>query len=114
MIGKVIHMPGGPMLGGQGFMRVRVRVDVTQPLCRSRVVTLENGEQSWVVFKYERLPNLCYWCGCLDHANKDYEAWIHNNGTLKMKDRRYDSSIRALPFYSSKKNIVCVPGYFES
>ena len=60
MIGKVIHMLGGPTLGGQGFMQVRVRMDVTQPLYRGRVVMLENGEQSWVVFKYERLPNLCY------------------------------------------------------
>ena len=33
-IGEVIRMPGGSTLGGQGFMRVRVRVDVTQPLCR--------------------------------------------------------------------------------
>ena len=77
-------------------------------------MTLENGEQSWVVFRYERLPNLCYWCGCLDHADKDCEDWIHSNGSLKTKDRRYDSSIRALPFYSSNKNVVCVPGYFES
>ena len=29
VIGEVIHMPGGPTFGGQGFMRVRVRVDVT-------------------------------------------------------------------------------------
>lgn len=61
VIGEVIHMPGGPKLGGQGFMRVQVRLDVSQPLCHGRVMTLENGEQSWVVFKYERLPNLCYW-----------------------------------------------------
>lgn len=75
---------------------------------------MENGEQSWVTFKYDRLPNLCYWCGCLDHTDKDCETWIQSKGTLKTKDKRYDSSIRALPFYSSKKNIVCVPGYFES
>lgn len=114
MIGEVIRMPSGPALGGQGFMRVLVIVDVTQPLCHGMVVTLDSGEQSWVAFKYERLPNLCYRCDCLDHADKDYEAWIQSNGTLKTKDRRYDSSIRALPFYSSNKNIVCVPGYFES
>ena len=45
VIGDMIQMPGGPALGEQGFMRVRVRVDVTQPLCRGRVVTLETGEQ---------------------------------------------------------------------
>ena len=87
-IGEVMRMPVGSTLGGQGFMRVRVRVDVTQPLCCGRVVTLENGEQLWVTFKYERLPILCYWCGCLDHADKDYEAWIQSNGTLKLKDKR--------------------------
>ena len=114
VISEVIHMPGGPSLGGQGFLRVRVRVDVTQPLCRGRIVSLENGEQSWVAFRYERLPNVCYWCGCLDHADKDCKVWIHSNGSLKTKYRRYDSSIRALPFYSSSKNVVCVPGYFES
>ena len=62
MIGEVIQMPGGPA-AGQGFIRVSVQVDVTQPLCHGRVVTLETGKQSWVVFRYERLPNLCYWCG---------------------------------------------------
>ena len=113
-IEEVIRVPRGSTLGRQGFMRERVRVDVTKPFYRRRVVTLENGEQSWVTFKYERLPIICYWCGCLDHADKDYEAWIQSDGTLKLKDKRYDSSIRALPFYPSNKNIVCVPGYFET
>ena len=63
-VGEVIHMPEDSYMSGQGFMRVRVRVAITQPLCCGRVVTLENGEQSLVIFKYERLPNLCYWCGC--------------------------------------------------
>ena len=67
-----------------------------------------------MAFKYERLPILCYRCGCLDHADKDCEAWIQSNGTLKLKDKRYDSSIKALPFYPSSKNTVCVPSYFET
>ena len=50
----------------------------------------------------------------LDHADKDCKVWIQSNGTLKMKDKRYDSSIRALPFFSSKKNAICMLGYFES
>ena len=35
-------------------------------------MTLENGNKVWVSFKYERLPNICYWCSCLDHDDKDY------------------------------------------
>ena len=64
-------------------MRVRVRVDVTQPLCRGRVVNLEEGGSTWVSFKYERLPIICYWCGCLDHDKKDCPLWIESKGSLK-------------------------------
>ena len=52
-------------LEGDNFMRVRVSVDITQPLCKGRVISLNNDKELWVSFKYARLPNLCYWCGCL-------------------------------------------------
>lgn len=42
------------------FMRVRVSIDITKPLCRGRKVKFSNGEVSWVNFKNEHLPNLCY------------------------------------------------------
>ena len=45
---------------GDGFVRVRVKVDISKPLCRGRVISLENGKEIWVSFKYERLSNLCY------------------------------------------------------
>lgn len=43
-----------------GFMHVRVTLDVTSPLCRGRVITMEDGQKFWAAFKYERLPNLCF------------------------------------------------------
>ena len=45
---------------GSHFLRVRVKIDITKPLCRSRKIGLSSGEESWVSFKYERLPNVCY------------------------------------------------------
>ena len=45
---------------GGSFVRVRVRVDTTQPLCRGRIVDLEEGGRVEVSFKYERLPIICY------------------------------------------------------
>ena len=45
---------------GNGFIRVLVKVDISKPLCRGRVLSLENSKELWVFFKYERLPNLCY------------------------------------------------------
>ena len=45
---------------GGNFMRVQVSIDITKPLSRGRKVEFSNGEVSWVSFKYEHLPNLCY------------------------------------------------------
>ena len=38
---------------GDNFMRVRVSVDITQPLCRGKVISLDNDKELWVSFKYE-------------------------------------------------------------
>ena len=64
------------------FFCVKVVVDTTFPLCHGRVIMLPNGSKSWVKFKYERLLSICYWCGHLDHDDKDCDLWIQSNGTL--------------------------------
>jgi len=69
---------------GGGFIRVRVAIDISQPLCRGRLISLEDGWKHWVSFKYEHLPNLCYWCGCLTHDDKDCELWIESEGRLSI------------------------------
>ena len=43
---------------GDYFVRVRVKVDITMPLCRGRIITLENDEKKWVQFKYERKSSI--------------------------------------------------------
>ena len=42
-------------------------------------------KQVWISFKYERLPNICYWCGCFDHDNKDCEMWLNSEGLLNQE-----------------------------
>lgn len=112
--GKVVKTSGDMESGGGGFIRVKVTIDVTQPLCQGRMVTLENRVKTWVSFKYERLPNLCYYyCVCLEHDDKDCEVWIQSEGTLEQVKKKYDSSIRAKPVYPSSKNLIQVPGYYE-
>lgn len=44
-------------------MRVRVSIDISLPLCFGRVLSLKDKSDVWVNFKYERLSNICYWCG---------------------------------------------------
>jgi hypothetical protein len=46
--------------GREGCMRIRVKIDISKPLCRGRKAMLASGKEIWISFKYERLPNLCY------------------------------------------------------
>ena len=39
------------------YMRVRVHLDIRQPLCRGRGVRAGGNKDHWVSFKYERLTN---------------------------------------------------------
>lgn len=52
-IGKVCRSRDPNINEGGSFMRIKVVVNITLPLCRGRVVTLELGERTWVRFKYE-------------------------------------------------------------
>ena len=58
-VGTVIRKSDTKVDGG-GFMRVKVSLDITRPLSRGRMVSLGQGKEQWVSFKYERLPNICY------------------------------------------------------
>ena len=95
-------------------MRIRVWVNVNLPLCCGRVFTRKNGVKGWVSFKYERLPNVCYCCGCLNYFDEDCEHWIQSNGTLKPKDQEYRPWLRAAPLLTHKNSMIIVPGYYEA
>ena len=93
-------------------MRVRVLVDISQPLCRGKVLTLDDDKELWVSFRYERLPNICYWCGCLTHNDRNCEQWIDNEGTLDEANREFGPRIRASPMFGNRKTVVSVPGFY--
>ncbi|KAL0000877.1 hypothetical protein SO802_014658 [Lithocarpus litseifolius] len=78
ILGTVTKPTGDMDVEGDGFIRVRVTVDISKPLCRGRVISLKNGKELWVSFKYERLSNLCYWCGSLMHDDRDCELWLES------------------------------------
>ena len=90
------------------FMRLRVAVDVTKPLCRGRKIALSGGIESWVSFRYERLPNLCYWCGKLTHMDRECPIWLKGKGVLTEKDHQYGSWLRASTPNLPRKTVVKV------
>ena len=63
-------------------------------------------------FKYERLPNICYWCGRLTHDDRDCDLWIDSEGTLKPKQREFGPHLRAQPFVATRCNVILVPGFY--
>lgn len=113
-VGEVRKSTGVVDKEGGHFMRVRVTIDLFLPLCRGRVIILEDGGKFWVSFKYERLPNLCYWCGWLNHDDKNCELWIQSKDTLKIEDQQFKSKLRATPYTSTRKDFIFVPGYYKN
>ena len=95
-------------------MRLRVGLDVTLPLCRGRVVSLEEGKKTWITFKYERLPNICYWCGRLDHNDRDCNIWLDSEGSLLESQKQFGPYVRAPPFSPVRRTVVAVPGFYNS
>jgi len=86
------------MVGGGTFLRVRVEVDVSNSLCRGRKVAINEESEIWVSFKYEKLPNFCYWCGMVSHADKECDVWLSSKGKLRQDQQGYGNWLRALPF----------------
>ena len=53
------------------FARIRVLVDVTQPLTNRLVLKLEDGEQLSMRVAYERFPEFYFYCGIIGHQYKE-------------------------------------------
>ncbi|XP_023925871.1 uncharacterized protein LOC112037293 [Quercus suber] len=84
-VGTIIPKTKTEMNGGS-FMRAKVSVDVTRPLSQGRMVLVGQGKEKWVSSKYERLPNICYWCGCLNDGDRDSEVRLDSEGSLKVEE----------------------------
>ena len=82
VIGTVNKGTSEEEIEGDNFMQVRVTLDISKPLCRGRVISLDSGKEIWVPFKYERLPSLCFWCGSLMHDDRDCVRWVESEGKL--------------------------------
>ena len=75
-LGQVIPCENSSEQVGGDLLQIQVEIDVLKPLCRGRQIALDETEETWVSFKYEKLPNFCYWCGLISHDGKDCEVWL--------------------------------------
>ena len=71
---------------------------------------MANGKEGWVSFKYERLPNICYWCGMLTHSDRDCLLWEKSRGSLRGKDQQFGAWLRASTPNLSRRSVIRVAG----
>lgn len=112
VVGEVIQPSNAKLFNAGNFIRIQVSIDLSLPLCRGRLISLNDGKEVWVSFKYERLPNICYWCGRLTHDDRDCDLWIESEGTLRVDQKAFGPYLRAPPFVTTRKNVIQVPGYY--
>ncbi|TXG70673.1 hypothetical protein EZV62_005608 [Acer yangbiense] len=70
IIGDLVDIDVG--LTGECFgkyLRVRVAIDISQPLKRFLMMDLaEDGSESLLLLRYEKLPDYCFCCGLVGHS----------------------------------------------
>lgn len=78
------------------FLRFQVRLDVTRPLLRGKLLNLEkNKDNIWVFLRYEKLSKFCYFCGCLDHIQKGCALLLEEIEKGHAPVMQYDDSLKA-------------------
>ncbi|CAJ2661731.1 unnamed protein product [Trifolium pratense] len=77
------------------FMRVRVKIDVRQPLKKDYKVKNKEGKWCTVNFKYEKLGVFCFVCGIMGHAENKCEVRY----SMEQDDdrREWSADLRAEP-----------------
>lgn len=98
-------------LNSFNFLRLRVAVDTTKPLCRGRKITMAEGKEGWVSFKFERLPIICYWCGMLTHSDRECPVKDKSRGALKAEDQQFGSWLRASTPNPYRRTVIRVAGF---
>ena len=109
-LGQVTSCENPNELVGGDFLRIHVEIDVSKPLCRGRKVALDDSNERWIAFKYEKLPNFCYWCGLISHDGKDCDLWLARKETGHAEPTEYGPWLRAMPFNPGKTAFTVVSG----
>ena len=111
MIGKIVQV-ADPEDDGQGgeFLHIRVIIDITESLPRCCKLWFEGEHIRWALLKFERLSNFCYWCGRVNHSERDCNVWLQGKGKVKKKNQPYGEWLRANPIRQNHKSMIVVSG----
>lgn len=94
-IGEVIDLDvNKDGIGWGSYLRIRVWVNLLIPLICGKLISFW-GNQSWISFKYERLPNFYFRCGAIKHPFTGCGKGNINNKLHVEETPQYGSWIRA-------------------
>ena len=74
------------------------------------MVKVEEGKKRWVAFRYERLPNFCYWCSLFDHGEKDCDIGLRQRHSDSVEEFQFGAWLRASSDRPPRKTAVTVSG----
>uniref|UniRef100_A0A803N142 Zinc knuckle CX2CX4HX4C domain-containing protein n=1 Tax=Chenopodium quinoa TaxID=63459 RepID=A0A803N142_CHEQI len=61
-------------LGWSDIVRLKINVDIRKPLRRRFKLSTGSASSKWINIKNERLADFCFFCGMLDHTDRDCHA----------------------------------------
>ena len=62
--------------------------------------------------KYEQLPNFCYWCGRINHYERECKIRLRGKGQLKREEQQYGEWLRANPVRITRKLWLLFQGHY--
>lgn len=108
-VGRVMQVIDPDETGGGGnWLRVKVMIDVEEPF--GSKISFDENSEVLISFKYERLSNFCYWCGCLSHTEYDCPTWLESQRTLRKEDQQFGTWLRASNDRPSRTVSITVEG----
>lgn len=85
-VGRFLAAEPNHVAKSRDYLRIRVEINVVVPLPVGFTWTNDKGQGKWATFKFERLSDLCYDCGCLGHTSQACDKEIamdhQNEGRL--------------------------------
>lgn len=73
-----------------------INVDINQHLTDGLWMTLAEGCRIWITCRFEKLPDYCYVCGCLNHMLADCDRIIKIKMENKEVTKKVGTKLRAV------------------
>lgn len=95
-LGEVYEVEDPWEKGSRGFLRMRVMIDVNNPLPQGFWLPRAEGQDTWVEFKFERLLDFCFNCGKLGHLQRSCSSSVCQLGNSEQTTYGEWMKIRAI------------------